>query len=134
MKKLVCLLTAMVIGLCACGDDSTSTTSSATEKETVAQNEIKTDEIYFFFSNSCPHCHAALAYINAKYPNLKMAMVNVANPEGYALFVKCAQKFKLGNRIGTPLFCMGDNYLMGWADEYAPKFDAYVKPFLEDGQ
>lgn len=134
MKKLVCLLTAMVIGLCACGDDSTSTTSSAAEKETVAQDEIRTDEIYFFFSNGCPHCHEALTYINAKYPNLKMAMVNVANPEGYTLFVKCAQKFKLGNRIGTPLFCMGDNYLMGWADEYAPKFDAYVKPFLEGGQ
>ena len=131
MKNLICLLTAMVIALSACGDNSTSKTS---ESAVANSSEIQTDEIYFFFSNGCPHCHDALAYINAKYPNLKMAMVNVANPQGYDLFVKCAKKFKLGNRIGTPLFCMGDNHLMGWADEYAPKFDEYVKPFLEDGK
>ena len=129
MKKLVCLLTAMVIGLCACGDNPASTNG---DTKVVAQNEIRADEIYFFFSNGCPHCHDALAYINAKYPNLQMAMVNVATPEGYDLFVKCAKKFKLGNRIGTALFCMGDKHLLGWSDAYAPKFDEYVKPFLGD--
>ena len=57
-------------------------------------------------------------------------MVNVANAGGYELLVKCARKFKLGNQIETPLLCMGDNYLMGWAPEYETKFDSYVKPYL----
>lgn len=110
MNKLVYILAAVVIAVSGCGDNG----KSKSVNETAVQSEIRADEIYFFYSNSCPHCHEALEYINGKYPDLKFAMVNVANPDGYELFVKCAQKFKLGKRIGTPLFCMGDNYLMGW--------------------
>ena len=72
------------------------------------KSAIQSDKIYFFYSETCPHCHDAEAY----------------------LFVKCAEKFNLGQRIGTPLFCMGDNYLMGWAPEYENRFDAYARPFL----
>lgn len=94
-------------------------------------NKLYADEIYFFYQTTCPHCHHAQAYIDQKYPDLKMVSVNIADKNGFELFAKCAKKFKLGNKVGTPLFCMGDKYLMGWAPEYEATFDAYVKPFLK---
>ncbi len=46
--------------------------------------------------------------------------------------VKCARKFNLGDRIGTPLFCMGRKHLMGWAPQNERKFDMYVRPFVKE--
>lgn len=119
MKKFLFMLAAVVVLLGGCDSQNNS------QKE-----EISPDKIYFFFSNGCPHCHQALEYISRRYPDLKMSMVNVGNNEGYDLFVKCAERFKLGRYIGTPLFCMGDNYLMGWSGDSEKRFDDYVQPYL----
>lgn len=118
MKKLLTALTVALLFISAC-------------KDKPAQAEISPDKVYFFYSNSCPHCHDALEYINQKYPKLKMTMVNVANADGRELFLRCAQKFNLGRYLGTPLFCMGDNHIMGWSPEYQAEFDRYVEPFLK---
>jgi len=92
--------------------------------------EISNAYIYFFYQNTCPHCHHASAYISQKYPNLKMYSLDVRDPNNFNLFLKCAQKFKLPqNSLGTPLICMGDHYIMGWSDIDAKKFDAYVQRF-----
>lgn len=113
MRRFLSALTVVLL-LAACGK---------------TENGLADDKVYFFFSNTCPHCHHALEYINAKYPNLEMAMVNVGNPEGLDLLVKAAQKFKLGNNVGTPLIVFGDKYLMGWSSEYETEFDKYVRPY-----
>ena len=73
----------------------------------------------------------AIDYIDRQYPNLNMAMVNIHVGNGFELFKACGEKFRLGNSIGTPLFCMGDKYLMGWSENNARKFDEYVKPYLK---
>ncbi len=115
MKKILsCLLLVLVVVACS-----------------AQKSNLKDDEIYFFYSNSCPHCHHALEYMNKKYPNLEIAMVNVANPQGYDLLVEAAQKYKLGNNVGTPLITFGDNYIMGWAKQYEAKFDEYCKPYMK---
>lgn len=121
MKKFFYIMVAVLLFTAGC------------EKNAQAENEIAADKLYFFYSDGCPHCHHAMDYINAKYKNKKLNMekVDVATPEGYLLLFKCAEKFNLGRSIGTPLFCMGDNYLMGWSSEYESKFDAYAKPFLK---
>ena len=121
MKKLLSLCFAAILALSACDNAAQQTTTA----------EIAPDKVYFFFSNTCPHCHEALDYLNQKYPDLEVSMTNVGNPEGFDLFVKCARKFNLGNQIGTPLFCMGENYLMGWSPESEQQFDEYVKPFVK---
>ena len=33
------------------------------------------------------------------------------------------------DNLGTPLICMGDHYIMGWADTDRVKFDSYVQKF-----
>ena len=102
MKKLFTLLAAVLCLLTACSQQPASPGES-----------LSADKIYLFYSNSCPHCHDALDYLDRNYPDLKISLVNV------------------GNRIGTPLFCMGDNYLMGWSPETEKRFDSLVKPFLK---
>ena len=77
------------------------------------------------------NCRDAIDYIDRQYPNLNMAMVNIHVGNGFELFKACGEKFRLGNSIGTPLFCMGDKYLMGWSENNARKFDEYVKPYLK---
>ena len=119
MKKICYILVCLCCFLGAC-KDHTSTTSQ----------ELSADKIYFFYSNYCPHCHDALNYLNSHYPDLKLSMVNVSNSNGNELLFKCAKKFKLGNQIGTPLFCMGDKYIMGWSEQNASQFEEYVKPYL----
>lgn len=120
MKKLFYICGAVMLLLTACGKNAGSQNS-----------ELNPDKVYFFYSNSCPHCHDALEYINQKYPDLKISMVNVGTNEGYEMLIRCARKFKLGSQIGTPLFCMGDKHLMGWAPPIAEQFDQYIKPYLK---
>lgn len=133
MEKLKFILSVLVVafGICACDDSQSGSQKTNPAETTAAGTEIAPDKIYYFYQNTCPHCHHAMEYINKKYPDLNMVMTNIANPGGYDLLVKCAHKFKLGNRVGTPLFCMGDNYLMGWSAEYERTFDEYVRSFVK---
>lgn len=117
MKKLLAALTVIMLFASGC-------------KDKPADTGLDTNKVYFFYSNSCPHCHEALEYINQKYPGLKMSMVNVANTDGRELLLRCAQKFKLGRAIGTPLFCMGDSHIMGWSAEKQAQFDNLIAPYL----
>ena len=123
MKKLLSLFlvfVSLVLGGC---DKS---------QQSQPQEDIFSDKkVYFFYSNVCPHCHDALAYINKKYQNLQLTMVNVQNPDGYNLLLRAAKEYNLGNQIRTPLLIMGKNHLMGWSKEYEPLFDAWVKPFVK---
>lgn len=96
-----------------------------------AENNIPQDKVYFFYSNGCPHCHDALAYIDQKYPSAKVAMVNVSTPGGYEMLLKFSRAYKLSGNIGTPLITFGNNYLMGWGTDSGKKFDEYVQPFLQ---
>ena len=93
--------------------------------------DLSADKVYFFYQDACSHCHKASDYINKKYPDLKMAKLDIANHESRELFIKCARKFNLGNTLGTPLFCFGDNYVMGWSKRSEKKFDRLIKPFLK---
>ena len=120
MRKIITFLSLILICL-SCVNFSAQ----------AAEPELRDDTIYFFYYNECPYCHKAMDYMNQKYPTLHIAMVNIHNPGGFDIILKCAKKFKLGRNIGTPLFCMGDNYVMGWSEESQKEFDEYVIPFLK---
>ncbi len=120
MKKILLIIAAVFSLLTACK-----------EHQPITTEEIAADKIYLFYSNSCPHCHDALKYINQNHPDLQITMVNVANRQGYELFIKCAEKFNLGRQIGTPLFCMGNHHLMGWSPNIARQFDSLVSNFTK---
>lgn len=92
-------------------------------------NKLDPNKVYFFYQSTCPHCHHALEYINRSAPEVSLEMLSIDGP-GRELFIQCVEKFDLPrNSIGTPLICMGDNYLMGWSSEYEIKFDEYIAPY-----
>ena len=122
MRNIFAAIMLGIVFLSGCGEKEVQTTANDYPKEVIS----------FFYSNTCPHCHEALKYVNANYPDLRMNMVNVATKQGQKKLMECARKFKLGNRIGTPLFCMGGNYIMGWTESYGARFDEYIKPFLSE--
>lgn len=115
MKKYILSLLVVIGFICGCDN----------------QPQISNDKIYFFFYDGCPYCHHAMEYINKKYPSLDITKVDVYQAEGYKLFETCGKKFKLES-MGTPLFCMGDKYIMGWSKNNERKFDRFVKPFIKE--
>ncbi len=108
MKKYLLALLILPMFLLGCGR---------------TENDFSSNKLYFFYSDTCPHCHDALKYIDTKYPELKLTMVNVANENGFELLIKAAKKFKLGNRVGTPLFVWNNRYIMGWSPQNEKLFD-----------
>ncbi|MBE6451853.1 MAG: hypothetical protein IJF12_02755 [Alphaproteobacteria bacterium] len=92
---------------------------------------LDNNKAYLFYSQTCPHCHQAREYISKKYADADIIQMDVATPKGRELLFACAEKFKLGNNLGVPLFCLGNKNLMGWSAESEKKFDAYIKPFLK---
>lgn len=83
----------------------------------LADEELAKNKIYFFTHNGCPYCEMAESYIAQNMPNAAIETVSIDRPGGMFLFRKCAQKFKLGSNVGTPLFCIGDEYIMGWSED-----------------
>ena len=96
-----------------------------------ADNELSKDKIYFFYQTTCPHCHDAAGYIKKNYPSLKITALDIKLPGNLKLFETAIKKYDITGPAGTPLFIMGDHYLMGWAEAEQMKFDLYVKPYLE---
>ena len=89
-------------------------------------------EIYVFVQKTCPHCQAAEAYLDKSYSNVSIQIRDISQSENRALFFACAEKFGLSKwSLGTPLFCIGNHYIMGWGPEEQAKFDAYVKDFFK---
>jgi len=119
LKVFACFL--MLFCLNACDKDSESAINTPS---------ISNNQIYFFYQNTCPHCHHAAQYIKQNHPGLKIVNVDVRTQNGYNLFLKCAQKFHLPKEtLGTPLICIGTHYIMGWSDKDAKQFDSYVTHF-----
>ena len=112
MKRILALLFSVVFLLTACG-----------ENENSLQNLSK-DEVYFFYQETCPHCHNAAKYITEKHPNMKIKGLDVKMPGNMKLLQQAAKDYKLPTKsIGTPLICFGKNYIMGWSDEDMARLD-----------
>ncbi len=96
-----------------------------------AEDEISSDKIYFFTYKGCPYCQRADEYINKIHPNLNIEKIDIYKPGGMYLFKKCAEKFNLGRNIGTPLFCMGNDYIMGWSEDNQKRFNELSVHFIK---
>lgn len=93
-------------------------------------DKIDNDVIYFFTKDDCRYCNHAATYISLKYPTLKIEFKDIAKKENIELMINCAEKFQLGKRkLGTPLICMGQNYILGWSPQDEKKFDDYLLNF-----
>ena len=90
------------------------------------------EQILFFTHDGCPYCEKALQYINTNYDNLPMQILEVSKAQNMKRFIACADKFKLDKRkLGTPLICMKDGYILGWSEMDAAKFRKLVKTYVK---
>ena len=99
--------------------------------QAVPTNEIRDDKIYVFVQKGCPHCSAAEDFLKKKHPDLKVELRDISDNYNRMMFFGCGAKFGLSKlKMGTPLFCMGKNYILGWDYASEKVFDEYVKDFL----
>lgn len=115
-RLFVAFCCAAVVFLTACKDKNSITSLSR-------------DEVYFFYQTTCPHCHSAAAYIKEKHPALKVKNLDVQLPGNMKMFRQAVKDYKIMSAAGTPLICMGDNYLMGWGEDKEKLFEDYIKHY-----
>ncbi len=70
-------------------------------------------QIYFFFQKGCPHCRDALQYIKGRYPHLQLIGRDISLPGNMRLFQQAVYDYGIYGMVGTPLICLGNNYIMG---------------------
>ena len=90
---------------------------------------LSQDQVYFFYQETCAHCHTAAEYIKAKHPQLKIKALDIKMPGNYKLFEQATRDYDVGNVAGTPLICFGKNYIMGWGDDAPGLFDKYSEEY-----
>ena len=89
-------------------------------------------DIVIFSQKGCTHCVHAMAFINGElkktFPDISVAEYDLnENRHNYELCAHTARRFQLGDRIGTPLIVVGDNYIMGWTTENQNKLPQFIK-------
>lgn len=122
MKKI--LIAVLVIGLFVV---SGFAYTQAGEKET--------KEIFLFSKENCIYCHHMIAHIDAKtrkdYPELKITILDIGEPENMALLKEYVKKNKVRERaIGTPITFIGKDYMMGWGEDMEDEFNSKIEAFL----
>ncbi|MFC1700195.1 glutaredoxin family protein, partial [Patescibacteria group bacterium] len=92
---------------------------------------------YFFYSNTCPHCHEEQKFLDSiknKYENLVVHELEISeNRKNLESFIKVGNE--LGIRTGAvPFFIIGDEYVIGYgADETTGvEIEKLIKGSLEN--
>ena len=100
MKKILFLLVLMML----------SFTGSAEDAQ-------KAGVFYFFYSDSCPHCHEAMPFVDElerERPDIEIRKLEVSkSPENLAIFRKKAEKLGIKGG-GVPTFIFQDKYVVGF--------------------
>ena len=82
-----------------------------------AEEAQKTERFYFFYSESCPHCHEAMPFVEElekEFPNIEFKKLEVSQvPENLAIFNKKVEKLGIKGG-GVPTFVFRDQYVVGF--------------------
>lgn len=112
--------------LCGCAMLFLSACKERTDIVSLSENEV-----YFFYQQSCPHCHHAADYIKENHPDLAVKSLDIRMPGNMRLFEDAVKTYKITGTTGTPLICFGKNYIMGWGSEDPKRLDSYAEKYKE---
>lgn len=94
-------------------------------------------DVTIYYSPSCPHCHHARDFVSNtlvyEYPELKVTMVDVTNPENTPLFQDALKKCEFESG-GVPVLVIGDKCEQGYADFMQDTLRGHVEVGLTDEQ
>ena len=82
--------------------------------------------IYLFYSDTCPHCHEELTYLNKfeeKYDNVRIYKYEIGNSRNAILLDEVASLFDT-QVSGVPFTIIGDKYFKGFS--YESYYDRFV--------
>ena len=106
-------------------NDSQNNFTSYAKEEHLLDNKL-----YFFAHSMCISCKDAYIYLHSKHPNIQLPITDMKEPHHLNLYKECVKKFNIKNsELRLPLFCLGDNYIMGWNKSNEPELDNYLKEF-----
>jgi hypothetical protein len=72
------------------------------------------NKMYFFAHSMCTSCKDAYIYLHSKHPNINLPITDMKEHHHLNLYKECVKKFNIKNsELRLPLFCLGDNYIMG---------------------
>ncbi len=100
-----------------------------------AEEAQKAPEIfYFFYSESCPHCHEAMPFVDTlekENPDIKFKRLEVSKDEvNLALFNKKVAELKIEN-VGVPVFIFNGKFIVGYKKDV---FEARIREMIETGK
>ncbi len=82
-----------------------------------AEDVKKSERFYFFYSDSCPHCHEAMPFVDElekEFPNIEFKRLELSKaPENMAIFNKKVEKLGIKGG-GVPTFVFRDQYIVGF--------------------
>lgn len=88
------------------------------------------DKIYFFAHSMCISCKDAYIYLYTRHPELNLPITDMKDKHNLDLYKQCVKKFNIKNQeLRLPLFCMKDNYIMGWTKASEQQFEEALKNF-----
>ena len=81
-----------------------------------AEEAQKNERFYFFYSETCPHCHEAMPFleeIEKEFPNIEFRKLEVSqDAANLAIFSKKVEK--CDNKGGVPTFIFLDQCIVGF--------------------
>jgi glutaredoxin len=94
-------------------------------------------DVTIYYSPSCPHCHHARDFVSNtlvyEYPELKVTMVDVTNPENTPLFQDALKKCEFESG-GVPVLVIGDKCEQGYAEFMQDTLRQHVEVDMTDEQ
>ena len=97
----------------------------------IVQESMPRDTLIVFFQKNCPHCHAAMAFIDETirptYPDLKIEYLDVEKQENFLKVSVAVRQYKLGKHIGTPILILNGKALMGWSSKTEKNLLSIIK-------
>ena len=94
-------------------------------------------EMVIFSQAQCSHCHDMMVFVDDKirpnYPNLKIIIHDVSDPDKIRLLRRYLRDYKLDTGfIGTPMTFVGRSHFMGWSPDYENQLIAEIDNYLSD--
>lgn len=99
----------------------------ATNSYAVTKKEV------LIFSQPCHYCELLKAYLEPNiipnYPEFEFRTIDVQKPSNKDLLFEYVKKYDIKGEIGLPLMIIGDNYMMGWSDDFIPQLKLYLDEY-----
>lgn len=100
----------------------------------ITKKEI-VDTFYFFYSESCPHCHEAkplIKELKEKYPSIKFKEMEVTQDLVNREIFKRKVKDLNITGVGVPLFIIGKDYEIGFKkNAYEKRIEKLIKKYIK---